>query len=368
MRTCPTHGALSPRSGRKNSWYCKPCKNARERARENGIAADGVPETEGFRIRATSTLYDAEGEVKQRWVKEDRGAALLEELRAAVVGIAEPFRAAHKPVPAPTVSNDDLLCLYPLGDPHIGMYAWAEETGQSFDLDIAERNLVAAADHLVSLAPPAKQALIINLGDFFHADNSSNKTLRSGNVLDVDTRWAKVLRVGVRIMRRLIDRALEKHGHVTVICEIGNHDDHSAVMLALCLEQYYESEPRVTIDTSPAKFHWYRFGNCLIGTTHLDTVKAQDLPSIMAYDRKEDWGETEFRYFFTGHLHTDILREYRGCFVETVRTLAPSDAWSKAAGYRSGQDMKVDVLHRKWGRINRHTVGIRQIWDQAGNQ
>jgi hypothetical protein len=34
--------------------------------------------------------------------------------------------------------------------------------------------------------------VILNLGDFFHADNELNRTQVSGNALDVDTRYAKV--------------------------------------------------------------------------------------------------------------------------------------------------------------------------------
>ena len=282
----------------------------------------------------------------QTWVKASVNQSREEQLLEAVKAIAEDFRGAKDPTPPAGEHDEDLLCVYPMGDPHVGMYSWAEETGQDFDLEIAERNLVAAADHLVGLAPPAKEALVINLGDFFHADNQSNRTARSGNALDVDTRWSKVLAVGVRIMRRVIDRCLEKHAKVTVICEIGNHDDHSAVMLAHCLAQFYEREERVTIDTSPAKFHWYRFGKNLIGTTHTDSVKPDKLPLLMAEDRKEDWGETDHRFWYCGHLHTDILREYPGCYVETFRTLAPQDAWARGAGYRSGQDMKLDVIHR----------------------
>jgi hypothetical protein len=51
--------------------------------------------------------------------------------------------------------------------------------------------------------------------------------------------------------------------------------------------------------------------------------------------------------------------------VETFRTLASSDAWHHHSGYRSGQDMKCDVIHREYGRTNRHVVGIRQIWGVA---
>jgi hypothetical protein len=249
-----------------------------------------------------------------------------------------------------------------MGDPHLGMFAWAQETGQNFDLKIAEANLVGAVDHLVGLAPPAEEALIINLGDFYHTDNQTNRTARSGHALDVDSRWSKVLGVGIRAMRRCIDAALKKHARVTVICEIGNHDDHSSVMLAHCLSQFYERDPRVTVDVSPAKFHWYRFGRNLIGTTHGDTAKPDRLPAVMACDRPKDWGETEHRYWYTGHVHHDSLKEYPGCIVETFRTLAPGDAWHRGQGYRSGQDMKCDVLHREFGRINRHVVGIRQLW------
>jgi hypothetical protein len=251
-----------------------------------------------------------------------------------------------------------------MGDPHLGMYAWAAETGQDFDLQIAEHNLVAAVDHLVGLAPRAKQALIVNLGDFFHADNKQGTTT-GGTRLDNDTRWGKVLGVGIRTMRRCIDRALQKHEKVRVVCEIGNHDDHSAVMLAIALEMYYEREPRVEIDTSPAKFHWYEFGANLIGITHGDTARFSELGGVMACDQPEAWGRTKHRYWYCGHVHHDSVKELHGVTVETFRTLAPKDKWHADKGYRSGQDMKLDVIHRLHGRQTRHVVGIRQLsWSQ----
>jgi hypothetical protein len=327
------------------------------------------PTPEGFHVRGVSTLYGPDGEVRGQWVKTNKDQETrLEALREAMVGFAEPFRGLADPARVPELIDDDLLCVYPMGDPHIGMFSWARETGQDFDLKIAETNLVRAVDHLVDLAPPARRALVINLGDFFHADNPSNRTARSGNALDVDSRWPKVLGVGVRTMRRIIDRALERHQEVGVICEIGNHDDCSSIMLALCLAMYYERDPRVTVDTSPAKFHWVRHGKCLIGVTHGDTVKMDQLPGIMAADRASDWGETAHRFWYCGHIHHDRVREFPGVTVETFRTLAPADAWHSASGYRSGRDMKLDVLHREHGRVNRHIVGIDQIVGSGGGR
>lgn len=317
----------------------------------------------GHIVKGVSTLVDGEGKIRAQWQKTATDKErYYDALMEAMKGIADAWTGLHEPVAAPASSSDDLLCVYPMGDPHVGMFAWALETGgDDFDLRIAERNMVAAIDHLVAGAPPAREALVINLGDFFHADNQSNQTTRSHHALDVDTRWAKVLRVGVRIMRRVVERALAKHERVRVICEIGNHDDHSSQMLAACLEQFFERDERVVVDVSPAKFHWYEFGANLIGVTHGDTIKLSDLPGIMACDQQEAWGRTAHHHWYSGHVHHDSFHEFRGCTVETLRTLAPRDAWHASKGYRSGQDMKVDVWHRKHGRDGRHIVSISRI-------
>ncbi len=318
---------------------------------------------EGFSVKGVSTLYAADGSVSAQWVKSKREddhkyAALLD----AMSHIADAWQSKAEPVKAPKqILDEDLLCVFPLGDPHLGSLCWPQETGgDKFDLAIAEQNLFTAVDHLVGIAPPAARALVINLGDFFHSDSKRGETTR-GTPVDVDGRWPKVLATGVRVMRRLIDRALEKHGHVTVINEIGNHDDHSSIMLSIALGQFYEREPRVTIDTSPEPFHWFRFGKCMLGVHHGDKTKSANLPAVMACDRPEDWGATRHRYFYVGHIHHDTVKEYPGVTVESFRTLAARDAWHHGQGYRSGRDLKLDVLHREFGRINRHIIGIDQI-------
>lgn len=325
----------------------------------------------GFHVKGVSTYYravlDSEGNPtgqmvpSGQWVKtkrdeESKYEALLDALQA----IVEPLRAVASPIPVAGDFDEDLMCVYPMGDPHLGMLAWPAETGNAFDLRIAEDNLFAAVDHLVSLAPPAKLGVVMNLGDFFHSDNKKGETTR-GTPVDVDGRWPKVLAAGIRVMRRLIDRALEKHEHVHVVNEIGNHDDHTSIMLSIALDQFYEREPRVTIDTSPEPFHWIRFGKVLIGVHHGDKTKPTNLLGVMACDRAQDWGETEYRYWYIGHVHHDSLKELPGVTVESFRTLAGKDAWHHGQGYRSGRDMKMDVIHRQFGKINRHIVGINQI-------
>src|SRR6185437_3939467 len=105
------------------------------------------------------------------------------------------------PIEAPGTTDTDRLVAYPLGDPHIGMLAWAAEVGESFDLHIAERELCECMKQLVARSPSASEAIIVNLGDFWHAQDDTQRTPTSGNKLDVDGRSGKVGQVGVRILR-----------------------------------------------------------------------------------------------------------------------------------------------------------------------
>jgi hypothetical protein len=163
-----------------------------------------------------------------------------------------------------------------------------------------------------------------------------------------------MVRAAVRSARYLVQTALKHHETVHVIVERGNHDPSSSIFLMEAMSNVYEDEPRVTIDTSPAKFHYHRFGSCLVGIHHGDTVKMKDLPLLMAHDRAQDWGETDHRFWWTGHVHHDATHEYPGVKCESFRVLAAKDAWHSEQGYRSRRDMKAIVLHRKYGEVARH--------------
>jgi len=310
-------------------------------------------------IKGTSTLYDADGKVKLKWVKADKKQD-TERFKEWAVTLAEGLPKVRA-TEAKGNYTDDLLTVLPMGDPHLGMYAWAAETGDDFDLDIATTDLCAAVQRLVRCTPKSRQALIVNLGDFYHADSNSGETSRGHNKLDTDTRWAKVLMAGLKAMRQCIASALEHHETVTVINAIGNHDDHSSMFLTIALSNIYENEPRLKIIDNPTITHYYDFGENLIGVHHGHTIKPDKLPLVMASDRPQEWARCKHRIWLCGHLHQDIMREYQGVRVETFRTLASRDAWAASMGYKSGRDMKALVMHRTFGEIERHTVSVEML-------
>jgi hypothetical protein len=338
-----------------------------KRLKKNAAARGVSPEhdmthqtAEGFVVKGTSTLYGEEGDVRAQWVKTQQAPSqALSQIREAIVEAMEDYRGVYRPRKAPTSDTGDLLACYVMGDPHIGAYAHAEEAGENFDVKIAREDLLNATSRLVSVAPKTDHALIANLGDFFHADNRGNTTTR-GTPVDVDTRWPQVLQAGCMLMVDLITLALSKHPRVSVVNCIGNHDDHTSVMLSAFLAAYFHAEPRVEILPTTNKFHYFEHGKTLIACTHGDTIRLQALSEIMATDQPEMWAKSQHRYWYTGHIHHSTRQELRGSVVESFRTLAAKDAWHMNSGYRSGRDMYCIVHDKEFGEVERHRCDIRR--------
>lgn len=326
--------------------------------RREAPPVDAIPD--GHAIKGVSTYVGADGQVKGQWVKTRLvGEPLEDQIARMAAKLPEIVPARAGSIPLPTLDRDpDLLAVYPLGDPHVGMLAWCRESGANFDLEIAERLLVGAVRDLVLRGPRASGALIVNLGDFFHFDNENQRTTHGDHSLDVDGRTARVLEIGLRIFVAMIDAALEHHDLVAVDCVAGNHDRYTSIMLALALRQYYRAEPRVNVPVDPASRHYWTHGRVLLGTTHGDRGRVEDLGSVMAAERPAEWGHAKHRHWLCGHVHHSQVKELRGVTVETFRTLATRDSWHAAQGYVAQRDLKRIVYHRSYGEIERATAGI----------
>ena len=106
---------------------------------------------------------------------------------------------------------------------------------------------------------------------------------------------------------------------------------------------------------------YHQWGRNLFGFTHGHAIKPSALGEIMAHDKPKEWAETNYRYWHTGHIHSNNSTDGRGWRWESHRTLAAQDAWSSGAGYRSGRDIKGILYHKEFGEVNRTTVDIRAI-------
>lgn len=345
----------------------KPAANAMHRMAGDPIDVTLIHSGEvvsGLVIKGTSTLVrqpDPNGIERLQWVKTTQAQKKLEESYAALVAAFSAKLPREEKIKAPGSCMQDLMACYPIGDAHIGMLSWAAETGEAWDLKIAERIQCKAMQMLVDSAPPAKHATIINLGDFFHYDSMKSITPAGGHFLDADSRYGKMIRVAVAVMRTCINAALRKHHTVRVICAIGNHDEVGALWLAESLAGTYEKNPRVLIDRSPSVFHYFEHGACLVGIHHGHKTKAERLPGVMAADQSEAWGRTKHRYWWLGHVHHQRVIETAGVTMESFNTLSAKDAYAHSHGWRARRQMQCIVLHKRDGEVARSTVTAAMV-------
>jgi hypothetical protein len=319
-----------------------------------------------YRVKGTSTMYGPDGETILQWVKTERDkAAFLEEIKETVHEIIQDLPPVAPCLDIPDDINEHTHAFYPLGDPHIGMLSWGEETGKDWDLEIAERTFLPVFDSLVRSAPKCAECTIIDLGDFWHSDNYEMRTSRSGQKVDQDGRYAKMIKVGYRIMMMMINIALHHHGVVNVKILPGNHDDVGSLFLRESLTHIYMNEPRVIIDQSVSVFQYTQWGQSLLGFHHGHTCKMIDLPMVMAADHPS-WSECTHRYWYTGHIHHDSSRnfaskDFQGCKVESFRVIPPNEAYAHEHGYRAGRDSKCIIIHKERGEIARYTQDIEHV-------
>jgi hypothetical protein len=350
--------------GENRSSFKKSIAQIKESARKQGFQVGGETfrPISGHFVKGESALIGADGVAKLKWIKTDTNKELqLEILQKAITEAFSEYKGTSFEVAQPVDVEDDLLCLIPIGDAHIGMMAWNEECGEDFDLKYAEFYLTRAMERLVDSAPNAKTCIIADMGDFLHRQDNKNQTPNSGAILDCDNRTLKMMRIAVKILIHSVNQALAKFETVILRNVCGNHSPEGEQMLGLAMELYFHNNNRVIVDATPNKFWYYQHGKTLLGFHHGDKVKQAELPMIMASDVPKKWGDTMFRYFFIGHIHHQSLKEYQGCSVESINTLTPNDSWHHGSGYRSRKNIKLMVMHKKFGEIERITKDISML-------
>jgi hypothetical protein len=337
----------------------------RTRAARQGYAPEHDmirPAPDGFHLKGTSTLYDAEGNQKIQWVKtsidQDRQREIMSDMIAAM---GEEIPKTPKVKYSGQTPDDSLLNCFVITDFHLGALSWAPETDADWDMDIAEAVLVEWFRQAIAQAPNAKTALLAQISDLLHWDGFDAVTPASKHLLDADTRFPKLVRVAIRVLRQIIGMLLAKHKFLHIIMADANHDPVSQVWLREWLSVMYELEPRVTVDTSPSPYNAYEFGKVAIFTHHGHKRKPGNVSEVFAGKFRALFGRTKFAYAHMGHMHHLDVKENNLMIVEQHRTLAAPDAYAARGGYLSGRDAKVITYHREFGEVGRITISYDMV-------
>ena len=311
---------------------------------------------DGHFVKGVSTYYDADGQIKGQWVKsnvdmERRMAAL----REAIDELKGEAPRADAVVP-PSGYDAELCNLFTFTDYHLGMLAWDKEGGEDWDVQIAESTILKAMATMVERSGRADTAVINVQGDFLHTDGKTPVTPAHGHVLDADSRYPKIRRAAIRIIRALVQVALERHQNVHLVIAEGNHDEEGAGWLADCFAVHYELEPRVTVNDGVLPFYVFEWGQTMLGIHHGHKVKNESLPLLFASQFPETWGRTKRREIHCGHRHHRDEKEYNGVTVVQHPTLAARDAYAARGGWIADRAAWAITYHRKYGAVGRVMV------------
>lgn len=298
-------------------------------------------------LKGVSAFVDGEGRIRHQWIKT-KSDSVAPDLIEAIKAEFRDYDGRAPVIRPPRATDRDFLNVLAIADPHIGMLSWGEQTGADYDLNIARKRVLATSGEVILAAPKARELLIVNLGDWYHANDQRNVTPKSKHQLDVDGRWFKVLRTGVRLFIDIIEIGLRRHDRVEVVNIPGNHDPEAAASLALALSCFYARNRRVTI-AFPSDIYYRQFGNTLLGAAHGDKAPPSRMALAMASDQRRAWGATAYHWFLYGHIHKDKSDTIGDVKVESFSTIADKDSHAFGGAWRSAQSLQLITLHKKRG-------------------
>lgn len=285
--------------------------------------------------------------------------------------------------PAPSGEN---LLVIDIADLHIGKLCVQSETGFHYDRAEAVRRGIEGCRQLAEwgkLNGIARILFVIG-NDIIHIDRPDRRTT-AGTGQDTDgtihVMWDDALAFYVAC----ID-LLRQYAPVDVIHCPSNHDWFAGFTLARSIRAWYRDCPEVSATeygTSEIHRKYYRFENNLIGLTHADGAKENDLHALMMAEVPEHIERGVLLYWYLHHLHHKIRKQGANkdrrmtekdligmtvihnkagieapaqSQIEYVRSASAPDGWHHRNGYVNRQAVEAYLHHPHDGQCGRWSV------------
>ena len=303
------------------------------------------------------------------WLKSDKASVFIrnsenvvsfEEMREEFISELK----AHSPnltkIKRSKVKDPHLLVV-DIADLHIGKLAVDSESGDAYNVETAIKRGIEGVEGIIEKASgfPIDQILFVIGNDVLHTDNGYTTT--GGTRQDTDGSWYENYKQARQLYVQCIERLLTLADVHICHCP-SNHDYVSGFMLADSIYSWFRKSKNVTFDITNAHRKYYKYGVNMIGTTHGDGAKMEQLPLIMANEAKTVWAETEFRYIYLHHLHhfkkfvANLGQDYHGIVLEYLRSPSGTDSWHHRKGFQHApKGVNAFVHHKKYGQVARLT-------------
>ena len=293
--------------------------------------------------------------------------------------IKEFMRDNIKPLPKPSLRSlkkkrnegEGEMVSWGIWDAHLGMYAFAEEVGEDYDVKIAARRVKNSVDDIIAELQLYKvERIVMPIGnDFLHFDSTKHETA-AGTPLDFDTRYTRVYRYGFECLAYMVERALEICDDVLILYVPGNHDTTSSFGLVHGLSQRFLNDPRVKIDDRMNPRKYVIHGQTGLCFAHGKDANDNSYPLIFGDELRrefpQEWFNVTYKEVQIGHKHQRLEKMYRslsplnGLLVRMNPALCNVDAWHHGKAFVGEPIKSVEAWrYKRYGYTGSHVAWAR---------
>jgi hypothetical protein len=341
----------------------------RERSRRYRLREDEIEALEQYRrIREESEKAGMDpSTVPSGWIKSDEASLYfrnpgykdqyqkrIEEVALQTVEDVRGYAPKYPKIKR-TKSKDGHLLIVDPADIHVGKLSSAFETGVEYNEQIAVKRVLEGVQGIIDKSNGFNidKVLFIAGNDILHTD-TPRRTTTSGTPQDTSGMWYDNFNAAKRLYLDVIEMLLQV-ADVHFMFNPSNHDYQSGFFLSQVIEAHFSKCKNITFDVDISHRKYFTYGTNLIGTTHGDGAKNQDLGSLMSVEARDVWGGADHRYFFTHHVHHKNAKDYINVIVESLRSPSESDSWHYRNGYISPCAIEGFIHSKNNGQVARLT-------------
>ena len=267
---------------------------------------------------------------------------VIQQTKNDIVSLLESYSPKVEKDYASITKKDAITYEISLPDVHYGKY-----TGQT--LDQAEEEYMNTVKELLSKAEGLNiERILLPIGnDGMNSEGYSRATTK-GTPQQDSAEWQETFVGYCNLMVRAVCY-LARTAPVDVVVVQGNHDYERMFYAGEFLRAFFLNDERVNIDNSYDSRKYYKYGVNLIMFTHGDKEKPAEMPLIMATEQPLLFAETKFREVHCGHLHKEMVNEYRGIKVRFIPSICANDSWHKMMGYEAKRTGQAHIWSKERG-------------------
>ena len=192
------------------------------------------------------------------------------------------------------------------------------------------------------------ERFLLPIGNDGMNSEGMRKATTKGTPQDDSMDWQQSFVGYTKLMIQAINY-LAQYAPVDVVVIQGNHDYERMFYAGEVLSAWYTNDKNVNIDNTTEGRKYYEYGTNMIMFTLGDKEKAAQMPLIMATEQPMMFARTKFREVHCGHLHKEMVNEYRGIKVRFITSICANDSWHKLMGYAASRCAQAYIWNKEKG-------------------